>query len=41
MIFALSTKPRSNSKSSPLRRLSGKQTYISTANRITSGEELN
>jgi hypothetical protein len=24
-----------------LRRLSGKQTYISTANRITSGEELN
>jgi hypothetical protein len=32
--------PRSNSRSSTLRRLSGKRTYISTTSRITSGDEL-
>jgi hypothetical protein len=32
--------PRSNSRSSTFRRLSGKRTYINTANRITSGDEL-
>ena len=31
--------PRSNSKSSTFRRLSGKRTYIMTTRRITSGEE--
>jgi len=32
--------PRSNSRSSTLRELSGKRTYISTTRRITSGDEL-
>jgi hypothetical protein len=31
--------PRSNSKSSTFRRLSGNRTYIITTSRITSGEE--
>jgi hypothetical protein len=32
--------PRSNSRSSTFRTLSGKRTYINTTIRITSGEEL-
>jgi hypothetical protein len=32
--------PRSNSRSSTFRKLSGKRTYISTTRRITSGELL-
>ena len=32
--------PRSNSRSSTLRKLSGNRTYIMTTKRITSGDEL-
>ena len=32
--------PRSNNRSSTLRRLSGKRTYIITTSRITSADEL-
>jgi hypothetical protein len=32
--------PRSNSRSSTFRKLSGKRTYIITTRRITSGDEL-
>jgi len=32
--------PRSNSRSSTFRNESGNRTYISTTNRITSGDEL-